>query len=330
MDGTVLRTFIEVVESGSLIAAARRLNVTQSTVTARINSLEQEIGQKLIHRNKSGTELTSAGFKLKRYAEVMLQLWRQARFETSLPKGFTNVCNIGCEVDLWQGLGAKLVDHLTTHEPGVALAAWPGEQRAIDRWLSIGLVDVALCFNPQPDANFATYLLFEDELVLVARARDAANPRRVGIRQSGYIYVDHGDEFRRQHAVAFPGDETPAITLASADWALDHLLRHGGSGYLTARHASAALRTGKLTLIDDAPRFHHRIYLVANQQTVQNWAWFDRAVAMLRKQAADLPNITSKPVAGTKRVKKSSARARSEDTPSSIPKGRANNGRKGI
>ena len=82
MDGTVLRTFVEVVDCGSLIAAARRLNVTQSTVTARINSLEREIGQKLIHRNKSGTELTSAGFKFQRYAEVMLQLWRQARFET--------------------------------------------------------------------------------------------------------------------------------------------------------------------------------------------------------------------------------------------------------
>ena len=52
-----LRTFLEVVDSGSLVTAARRLNVTPSTVTARINGLEDEIGQKLLHRHKSGAEL---------------------------------------------------------------------------------------------------------------------------------------------------------------------------------------------------------------------------------------------------------------------------------
>ena len=46
---------------------------------------EAEIGQKLLHRHKSGAELTSAGFKFMRYAEVMTQLWRQARAEKKLP-----------------------------------------------------------------------------------------------------------------------------------------------------------------------------------------------------------------------------------------------------
>lgn len=282
MDGTVLRTFVEVVESGSLVGAARRLNVTQSTVTARINTLEQEIGQKLLHRNKSGTELTSAGFKLKRYAEVMLQLWRQARFETSLPKGFINVCNLGCEVDLWQGIGTRLLDHMAGHTPDVAVAAWPGDQRQIDRWLTIGLVDMALCYTPQPGPNFATHILFDEELILVAKSGGASNPKRDGMRQSGYIYVDHGDEFRREHAIAFPGDETPAVTLASAEWALDHILRHGGSGYLPTRHAAPLLAAAKLRVVEDAPRFKRRIYVVANLQATAQWAWFDAAVASLR------------------------------------------------
>jgi len=283
MDGTVLRTYLEVIESGSLIGAARRLNVTQSTVTARINSLEQEIGQKLIHRNKSGTELTSAGFKLKRYAEVMLQLWRQARFETSLPKGFVNVCNLGCEFDLWRDIGTRLLAHMARHTPDVAVAAWPGEQRQLDRWLNIGLVDMALCYAPQPGGNFATHILFDDELVLVKRAASPADPKRDGLKQSGYIYVDHGDEFRRQHAIAFPGDETPAVTLASADWALDHILRHGGSGYLPMRHARQSLAAGKLREVEDAPRFKRRIYVVANTQATAQWDWFEGAITILRQ-----------------------------------------------
>ena len=117
-----LRTFLEVVDTGSLVMAARRLNVTPSTVTARINGLEQEIGQKLLHRHKSGTELTSPGFKFKRYAEVMVQLWVQARSEVSLPKGFEGVCNVGLDFDLWPGVGQGFLDHVRSHAPGVALA----------------------------------------------------------------------------------------------------------------------------------------------------------------------------------------------------------------
>ena len=140
-----LRTFLEVVETGSLVAAAKRLNVTPSTVTARINGLEEEIGQKLLHRNKSGADLTSPGFKFRRYAELMVQLWGQARAEVSLPRGFEGVCNVGLDFGLWNGPGRRFLDHVRAESPGVALAFWPGEQRMIDRWLAIGLVDIAFC-----------------------------------------------------------------------------------------------------------------------------------------------------------------------------------------
>src|ERR1700754_2442260 len=133
-----LRTFLEVIETGSLVAASRRLNVTQSTVTARINGLEEEVGQKLLHRNKSGAELTSPGFKFKRYAELMVQLWSQARYEVSLPKGFVGVCNLGLDFDLWDDAGRAFLEFVRAEAPGVALAIWPGEQRQLDRWLSIG------------------------------------------------------------------------------------------------------------------------------------------------------------------------------------------------
>jgi len=38
-----LCTFLEVVDTKSLVAASRRLNVTQSTVTARLNALEEAL-----------------------------------------------------------------------------------------------------------------------------------------------------------------------------------------------------------------------------------------------------------------------------------------------
>jgi len=96
---------------------------------------------------------------------------------------------------------------------------------------------------------------------------------------ASYVYVDHGDEFRRQHAAAFPGDVTSALVIASSDWALDHLLRNGGSGYLPARHVAAALADGSLRRVAHAPVFTRRVYVVENAQTVRPWGWYASALA---------------------------------------------------
>jgi LysR family transcriptional regulator, flagellar master operon regulator len=274
MNLEALRTFLQVVETRSLVAASRRLHVTQSTVTARLNALEEEIGQKLLHRSKAGAELTSAGFKFERYAQVMTQLWRQARYEVSLPKGFEGVCNVGLEFDLWRGVGQLFLDHLRRHRPKIALALWPGERRQVDRWLKTGLIDLAFCYLPQSTEDFASRVLFEDELILVSSSRRA--PAALG---ADYVYVDHGDEFRRQHAAAFPGESTSAITIASSDWAVDHLLRNGGSGYLSRRHIADPVRQGRLHAVKGAPSFTRRVYLVEATQTVAQWVWYESAIA---------------------------------------------------
>ena len=54
MDITLARTFLMVAETGSFIEAARRMNVTQSTVSARIKVLEGQLGRPLFERSKIG------------------------------------------------------------------------------------------------------------------------------------------------------------------------------------------------------------------------------------------------------------------------------------
>ena len=94
-----LHTFTAIVETGSLVRASEKMNVTQSTVTARLKILEQELGQVLLNRHKSGTTLTPAGSKLLRYAHVMTGLWRQAQNEAGLPDGVDSLCSFGCHSD---------------------------------------------------------------------------------------------------------------------------------------------------------------------------------------------------------------------------------------
>lgn len=258
MNITTLQTFLAIVKTGSLVRASEQLNVTQSTVTARLQALEAELGQSLVVRQKNGATLTAAGIRLRRYAEVMTQLWAQARQEAALPSGISGVCNIGCEISLWPGRGRNLFDHIRTTLPSAALSAWHGDGEIISEWLNNGLVDVAITHTlPTPQADGSIHALPDDELILVADKPGV--PMR---HHSGYIYVESGPEFERQHTESYADADTAKLSFSNAEWALSYLLQNGGSAYLPLRMVEDRLATTELYPIAGAPTFKRHVYLV--------------------------------------------------------------------
>ena len=61
MDTRFLETYLLVVDTGSIAAAARRLNVTSAAVAQRTRALEDEIGYPLIMRSGRTVSATEAG-----------------------------------------------------------------------------------------------------------------------------------------------------------------------------------------------------------------------------------------------------------------------------
>jgi DNA-binding transcriptional LysR family regulator len=70
METELARTFLAVIAAGNFISAAERLHVTQSTVSARIHTLEEQLGCSLFVRNKAGTRLTAAGRQFQKHAAI--------------------------------------------------------------------------------------------------------------------------------------------------------------------------------------------------------------------------------------------------------------------
>ncbi len=276
MNLTVLQTFLAIVETGSLVRASERLNVTQSTVTARLKALEDELGQTLVHRQKSGASLTSSGRKFKRSADAILELWQQARQETSLPDGIEAVCRIGCHMDLWPQLGRKLFGTLYREQPSLGLSAWPGEQVELDRWLGTGLVDAALTYQPAAHDNQTVHALAPEQLVLVSDRADS--PMRF---DPAYVYVDAGEDFGRRHAAAYADADTAKVTFGCAVWALDHLLEYEGSAYLPEGLAAPYVESGRLHQVPGAPVFSRATYLTTNELAGLDWSWLLELVERL-------------------------------------------------
>jgi len=246
-----IQTFLAIIETRNLNHAARKLNVIQSTVSARLNSLEDELGQALFQRKKSGAELTSAGFKFERYAALMTDLWRQAKQETSLPSEVSYVCNFGCHPELWVGLGDKLFQQVRTDQANIALSIWQGEQDTLASWLNSRLIDVAICYSPTLQENWTAKIFNQDKLILVSSVK-----RGLMRWDCDYIYVDYGEEFRRAHATTYPDGDTPMTIFSSAQWALDYLLKNGGSAYLPERLIKSQLKSNQLFRVDNAVEFN--------------------------------------------------------------------------
>src|SRR5215813_2212061 len=79
----LLRSFVAVAESGGFTNAARLLNSTQSTVSAQIQRLEDDVGRPLFLRNTRSVRLTSAGETLLGYAKTIIRLNEDARLRLS-------------------------------------------------------------------------------------------------------------------------------------------------------------------------------------------------------------------------------------------------------
>jgi DNA-binding transcriptional LysR family regulator len=78
LDTEQLRTFIEVIEAGSLTAAAPRVFLSQSAVSEQIRKLEERTGQPLLTRGKAGVTPTGAGLRLAGHARRILALSDEA------------------------------------------------------------------------------------------------------------------------------------------------------------------------------------------------------------------------------------------------------------
>ena len=104
MDIEFARTFLAVTAAGNFVAAAARLHVTQSTVSARIKTLEQQMGTTLLRRGRGGAELTASGRRFLRHAKVMVRTYEQARHDVGLSSEFSAGLTLIVRFALWDWL----------------------------------------------------------------------------------------------------------------------------------------------------------------------------------------------------------------------------------
>ncbi len=276
-----VRTFLEVAATGSFGRAAEHLNVTQSTVSTRVQTLEESLDRVLFMRGRSGAALTAAGQQFQHYAETMYRSWQQARREVALPAGFGGILSIGVQVSLWERLILAWIPWLREQAPDIAVRVETDYSDSLMRRLSDGLLDVGIMYVPRTSAGLTVEKLLEEKLVLVSTTERSVRDDWV----SDYVFVHWGEDFRAAHDEAFPDMQAPAIAVGLGAMGLQYILANGGSGYFPLRVVRSLLADGRLYRVARAPTFGRPAYMVyaAEATDVERR---DFALAGLRRIAA--------------------------------------------
>lgn len=261
MDIDQARTFLAIAATGSFIEAAARLHVTQSTISARIQRLEDELGARLFVRNRAGAVLTGAGRRFNEYAKRLVLTAEQARQHVGLPSRYQGTLRIGARIALWDTFLPTWIGWIRERNPDVAVRAGIGFEADLMHDLIEGTLDIGLMYTPSHSPGLVVEHLFDESLILVSSRPDDTGP------DDAYIYVEWGTAFEIQHTQSYPGLEPPPQVVNIGWLALQLIMTNGGSCYIPARMVRDLVASGTLHEVPDAPRYALPAYAVYPKET---------------------------------------------------------------
>jgi DNA-binding transcriptional LysR family regulator len=256
MDIEQARTFLAIAAHGSFLEASSRLHVTQSTVSARIQHLEAELGTRLFVRNRAGATLTPAGRRFLRHAKTLVLTVEQARHDVGLPSRYRAIVRIGGRIALWEGFLPRWVGWMRRAAADISISSEIGFEEDLMRRLIEGTLDIGLMYTPSHAPGLVVEHLFDETLVLVSSRPDTRWPGE------DYIYVEWGPGFYAKHRESYPDLERPPQVVNIGWLGVQLVLANGGSCFLPVRMAQPLIDAGRLFRVIDGPEFAHPAYMV--------------------------------------------------------------------
>jgi DNA-binding transcriptional LysR family regulator len=171
-----LRYFVTLAHHGHFARAAAECGVSQPTLSAGLSALEQELGKRLVERDRRFIGLTAQGQAMLPWAQQILGAMgsmAQAVAATAAPlAGPFRLAAIPAALPLVGRLG----DALLARYPGLSLVVHQATSRAIEQDLLALSCDAGLTYlDHEPPAHVVAVPLAQERYLFVSR-RDAAAP----------------------------------------------------------------------------------------------------------------------------------------------------------
>lgn len=165
-----LKYFVTVAKTLNFSDAARKLFITQGTLSQQIKQLEDEMGFQLLSRTSHSVTLTEAGEELLPIAKKTIEESENCRKKMNELRGaLTGSLSIGVTHSFSMLLGGTIRDFMKKH-PGVKLKIYYKTATELSEMLQDGDLDLFLAFKPaQLSDDIEAETLFPSRLSVVMR-----------------------------------------------------------------------------------------------------------------------------------------------------------------
>ncbi|WP_204152152.1 LysR family transcriptional regulator [Leptolyngbya sp. CCY15150] len=275
-----LQAFLAVADTASFQQAARRCNITQSTVSRQIQSLEAELGAPLFHRGNTAT-LTTIGERFLPRAQRICREWQTAVEDIGeLLQGKQPELCIAAIHSVCARYLPPVLQTFCRDYPGVQLRVTSlGSDRAL-KVLKDGLVDLAIVMNNRfltSSAELVVDLLYTEPVcVLMSAQHPLTRYQQVpwaDLAQFPHVVFKDGYGMQRLVQEQFQRQDMTlkvAMELNTLD-AFRGIVRQGELVALLPASALADVHQDETLAIrdTDTPTLHREVVLVTTSDRLQ-------------------------------------------------------------
>ncbi|MET0314269.1 MAG: hydrogen peroxide-inducible genes activator, partial [Hansschlegelia sp.] len=174
-----LRYFVALAETASFSVAARRVGVTQSTLSGSIQEMEAALGARLAERSGRRFELTAAGALLAtRAAEILAEIEDLPGLLVQAERPLTSRLRLGVIPSVAPFLLPRALPSMRRSYPELRIAVREGLSRSLMADIRTGLLDAAIIALPFTATEFEVEPFWEDRFFVGVSARHRLADRR--------------------------------------------------------------------------------------------------------------------------------------------------------
>ncbi len=256
MQADLLDTFLDLAESRSFHRTAERLGLTQSTVSARIQTLESALGARLFTRSRAGTDLTTEGKRFEPHARTLRHEWNEAKRRILVPHSHAHLVRIGIQNDLSAVYLGDWAAGFRRAFPDTAFYIEPDYSNQMCADLLTGTLDFAVMFAPKPHPD----LHFESVGEVAYHMLSTETETLAQVSPATFIFAHFSPAFEQMHRQLTPDLAAAPISVGQSASVVSLLQAMGGAGYVLERPAAALTKDPRFRRVADAPVLRQPVY----------------------------------------------------------------------
>lgn len=269
-----LKVFQSVAQNLSFTKASNELFITQPAITKHIKELESKFEVKLFNRIGNKISLTHAGSILLSYADHIISLHNEAKYELSQFKGnLAGNLRIGASTTIAQYVIPSALAKFNKRFPEIKLTLMNGNTEYIEHRLLKNDIDIGIVEGKPTNSDIRYSSFLNDELLVFTSAQNSSIPKSVSndeLTKLPLVLRERGSgtleiiEKNLQHYQINPKQINVLMFLGSTE-AIKSFIKTGNGVGIVSRFAIEQELSNNIFRLINTPglKFHRQFYFIS-------------------------------------------------------------------